>query len=196
MKNNNLILKTLFIVIIFIGYGANVINEESKNYIITLEGERIECYGQVSMDATKVYYKNEEGKGRATKQKESKVMVVYGHIFLNLSISKNMNRLQEVYAYNEEYVLTAYVDGSYIYVYIWDKNFKLVEEKVSFMTGAKAKRNKERFNAQVKKYFVDCEYVIKTISKNIDNNDAFNKGLLHYNCDESVDPLTTYLELF
>ena len=188
--------KLLYLLFTFIILMTNVIlGQESENYMIKLDGERVELYGDVSLSVEKVFFDNKEGKRKDLKQKSAKVLVVGGRTFLNLNISKNMRRLQEVYAYNSEYVMTGFWQN-FIYVYIWDNDYNLVEKKLPYCVGFKKlkKKNIKKLDEEITPYFPECDDLISQLKKNINFGVIFNNGISGYNCNGSFNPLKSYLK--
>ncbi len=195
MNSTNLATKLLFTTIFIFTFFNNSFAKESNNFIIMLDGTRVDCYDDISLSTEFISFNDSEGKHKSVRQKKIKLMLVYNRLFLNLNISKSMKRLQEVYAYNSKHIITGYWQSA-VYLYVWDKDFNLVEGKISFFqsyTKVKIKKNKEKYNEQIEKYFKDCDVLTETFNKNIETGQNINKGISYYKCGGSYDPLESYL---
>lgn len=181
-------------VLIIFSFTTPAFSQKSVNFYITLEGERVDCHGDIRMDASRLYYENAEGKNKSEKQKSIKLMVVFNRVFLNLPINKNLMRLQEVYAYSSEYIITGYWQTS-TYLYVWDSKFNPVVGKIFFNPSGKREKNQKKFDEEIKKYLADCEKVINRFSSNIQSFTKINEGVSYYNCDEAESPIDAFMKL-
>ena len=198
MYSTKLLPKFIFTIILILTFTNFSFGEESENYIIMLDGTKIECYGNISLSAEFVSFDNSEGKSKSIRQKKIKLMLIHNRLFLNLNISKNMKRMQEVYAFNSDYIMTGYWQSA-TYIYIWDKEFTLINGKISFFPGftkKKIKKNQLKYNEEIAKYFKDCEELSDALNKNIGTGKSINSGISYYRCkDAKLNPLTSYLNL-
>ncbi len=196
MNSTNLTTKILFTTIFIFTFFNFSFGKESDNFIIMLDGTRIDCYGDISLSAEFISFNNSEGKHKSVKQKKIKLMLVYNRLFLNLNISKNMKRLQEVYAYSSDLIMTGYLQSSTTYIYLWDKDFNPIEGKISFLqsyTKGKVKKHKLKYNEQIAKYFKKCDELSDHIIKNIETGERINSRISYYKCEGDIDPLQSYL---
>jgi|GEM_PF-3114721 len=198
MNSNRFLLQILFLTITLLSFKSDSFSQKSDSYVIMLDGTKIECYGNISLSAEYVSFENSDGKSKSIKQKKIKLMLIYNRLFLNLNISKNMKRMQEVYAFNSDYIMTGYWHSA-TYIYIWNKDFTLINGKISFFPGftkKKVKKNQLKYNEEIAKYFKDCEELSNAFNKNIETGKNINDGISYYECEDTeLNPLKAYLDL-
>jgi len=177
-------------------FGQESEGQASENFVVKSDGERIDLYGNIKIDGIRVTFKNIKGKSKYVKQKQVKYMLVYNRLYLNLKASSIAPRLQEVIAFNSDYILTAFWD-EVIRLYIWDKDYNPIENNVSFLRGfsGKVEKNQTKLAEQIQPYFDNCPELMKLLNENVENSSDINKGISYYNCDSSLKPLELYLEM-
>ncbi len=196
MRASIILPKILILPLLLFLFSKASVGQESENFIIKLDGERIELYNPIKLSQTHVYFDNSDGKDKWVKQKQVEVMLVNNRLFLNLPVTSVSDRLQEIIAFNSEYILTGFWDDI-LFVYIWDKNFNPLEKKITFPSGFKkhVRKNHERMTESVIPYFGNCPELIEILNKNIDNRGKINEGVSYFNCDGVLNPLEIYLEM-
>lgn len=159
-------------------------SQEIVGYAIMENNERIDFYqnvqeksklaynhiieGDVSMTGQFIFYFDKNNRFEKIAQKKIKKLN-YGHKrFLPLPISWTMDRIHEVIAENEKYLLTQYYFNGVNYFYVFDKsNMKYVEKKISH--SFKANKDFKNFEKYIKPYFSNCPALLKKIKYNIEN---------------------------
>jgi len=153
--------------------------DPSPDFYITEEGERVFMYGSISMSAQYVQYENEKGKSKQFAQKKIKSMVAKGRLFVNLPISGMMDRLHEIVAFSEKYILSYYL-GETCY-YIFDRENKMIESRLTFAS-KKAEKNIEKYNEKIAPYFSGCKELTDHLKKNLSENKPLSDEVTYYQC--------------
>lgn len=151
----------------------------NSGYLITLDSERIDCYGSVSLTAEYVRFTDKAGAFQMTKQKKLKSMLINGRAFINLPITAGKDRMHEVIAYNDKYILTAYWHNS-SYLYIFDRDLVPVKAKMLVRPGRRGQES--LLDKTVVKYFGDCPALIKRMEKNIANKTPMIENISLFQC--------------
>jgi hypothetical protein len=160
--------------------------QDPENYFINRDGVKVVMMGEVSLDAQYLYYNNEKGKRQSIAQKKVKLMVANGREFLNLPITAHMKRLQEVIAYDKDYVLTVYYQG-FQYAYVWDKKYNPVIRKMT-LSGKQKKLEKQIAEME---QFLKCSEVYNKMRANLQANKPACEGISGFSCDDSDMPQGT-----
>lgn len=174
-----LLLSIITLLIFSLGY-----SQETVGYAITENNERIEFYqnvqersklaynhlieDDVSMTGQFIFYFDKNNKFEKIPHKKIKELN-YGHKrFLTLPISWSMDRIHEVIAENDKYILTQYYFNGVNYFYVFDKsNMKYLEKKISH--SYKANKDSKNFEKYIKPYFSNCPALLKKLKYNIKN---------------------------
>ncbi|CAL68065.1 hypothetical protein [Christiangramia forsetii] len=159
-------------------------SQETVGYAITENNERIDFYqnvekrsklaynhvisGDVSMTGQFIFYLDKKNEFRKIPQKKIKELNYGLKRFLTLPLSWSMDRIHEVIAENDKYLLTQYYFNGVNYLYVFDKsNMKYVEKKISH--SYKVKKDSKNFERYIKPYFSNCPELLKKIKFNIEN---------------------------
>ncbi len=152
----------------------------SEDFYVTEEGEKVMMYGDIEMSAQYLLYDNEKGRQQQFPQKKVKVMVAKNRLFVNMPITKNMERLHEVIAFSDKYILTLYF-GESVY-YVFDRNENMIEGRINFY--GNKKKCMETFNAKIAKYFTECKELLEEMRKNINADKIISETVTYYQCGE------------
>lgn len=160
------------------------LGQSSESYLINEDGVKTYLYGNVSMSAESITFSDASGKNQYEKQKNIKSLVTGNRLFINLPITSIQDRLQEVIAYNDKYILTAYWhNGQYLYIY--DKDYEAVEKKILL----KHKKWKVLSKEKIMPYFGDCPTLMKKINSNANKKyeygDLLFDGITQIKCGNS-----------
>ena len=159
-------------------------SQETVGYAITENDERIDFYqnvqekskiaydhvldGDVSMTGEYLFYFDRNNNFEKIAQKKIKELSYGRRRFLTLPINWTMERIHEVIAENEKYLLTQYYFNGVNFFYVFDKNnMKYVEKKISH--SYKAKKDAKSLKKYIKPYFSDCPGLLKKLEYNIEN---------------------------
>lgn len=200
MSNVNQILKKEFILTIIIIIissvsikaqanmdGAEVIIlSGDNNYLITETNEKIVFYGnKILLSEQHVFYWDSNNKRNTIKQGKLKSLVVGDFRYMTLAVNNSMNRLHEIIGFNKQYVVTNYPG----YLYVWDREFNLIEDRVSIRVynNKLIIKAKEEIKERVAKYFKDCPGFLDALFKNIDEENYPCSGISNYNCNNSTN---------
>ncbi len=153
--------------------------DPSPDFYLTEEGEKVFMYGNISMSAQYLQYENEKGKSKQFAQKKIKLMVAKGRLFVNLPISGVMDRLHEIVAFNEKYMLSYYLGESCYYIF--DRNNKMIESRLTFSSRSAAK-NIEKYNEKIAPYFSGCKELTDYLKKNLSENKLLSEEVTYYKC--------------
>lgn len=159
---------------------------QDDNYIETLSGEKIVCYGEVKLLSDEVTFDNAEGEHLSFKHKKLKSLHLKDRIFLNLPVSGSKNRLQEIVAYNNEYVLTVYVIRKVDCFTVFNKDYKLVEGLIISPRGRLGKFR--LINEKIRPYFKDCDELIRKMNENLYKAipGSLRENISNFNCTGSI----------
>jgi hypothetical protein len=93
-------------------------------------------------------------------------------ILMPLPIRRNMNRMQQLIAENDSYILTNLFSNGINYFYIYDKQHTIVENQISHSL---TKGKSEKAIQVVEKYFPDCEKLLTGLKSNVLN--TYGRGM-------------------
>lgn len=153
--------------------------DEKQSYILMKDGKKIILNRSVTIDAEDVNYEDENGKKRSVKQKNIEKMAIGDRLFINLPITSNMTRLQEVIAHNDSYLLTSYWQ-TIDYFYVYDKDMKPVVKKYKVLH--KKKSYQKAYEEIALVYFKKCDGLLEAMKSNIDNDMPLHKEIYNYQC--------------
>lgn len=157
-------------------------NNKSKattdNLLILNTGEKIQYSGETTLTAASVSYKDAKGKEHTVAQKDVRFMVAADRVFMNLPITKHMYRLQEVIAYNDDYILTYYFSQQNC-LYVFDRNGNPVSGRQLINN---QKYNQRAYDKVVKKYFAGCTELLDAMQKNLDKKNMITLDISMLSC--------------
>jgi hypothetical protein len=159
---------------------------QDGSYIETLTGEKIACYGEVKLTSDEVTFDNAEGVRLSFKQKKLKSLHLKDRIFLNLPVSGSKYRLQEIVAYNDEYILTVYLSRKVDCFSVFNKEYKLVE---GLIVSPRGRLGKFRLiNEKIRPYFKDCNELIRRMNENLYKAipGSLREDISNFNCTGSI----------
>ena len=125
--------------------------------------------GDVNLTAQFVHYFNADGKHKKFKQAEVAEIKFDNKEYLKLPIgSFGAVRLQEVIAYNDDYILTNYYHKAF-YFFVFEKEEMEMEEKLQNHSNNK-KKDMKLLEKKIEPYFNNCPELIARIEKGIEDS--------------------------
>jgi hypothetical protein len=182
--------KHLFFCVILILSSFNSYSQESSNFCITKKGEKIIFYGNyLSIGDRVVSYENEKKKIINLKSDDVKLVVNGPEVYMSLSTTKGVDKLQKILAFNDKNVLTTHEFLST--VYIWDRDFNLVKGGIEIMVFTKnqIKESKENFKP-IAEYFKNYPKLLELLMKNIEDGKKIELNINYVNCGSAKDLFT------
>ncbi|WP_027419246.1 hypothetical protein [Crocinitomix catalasitica] len=178
------------IILLSIFFVSSSIN--AQGFYITYEGDTVKCK-DVSISGQYFYAEGMDGKSIKLPQKKIKEFRMGNRLYYGLNISSKMKRLQEVFAFNDKYVLTGYWQGENTYFYIWPKDalnqgFNPVERKI-LMLGSSTEfekwhpRARKIISERIGPYFGECTELMDLFESNISNSNNITNSIAVVNCE-------------
>lgn len=125
--------------------------------------------GDVNLTAQYVHYFNAEGKHKKFAQSKVAEIKFDNREYLKLPIgSLGAERLQEVIAQNDEYLLTNYYHKAY-YFFVFRKDEMKMEEKLQNHSN-RMNKDLKLLEKKIEPYFKTCPELIKRIEKGIEDS--------------------------
>ncbi|MBL4593212.1 MAG: hypothetical protein JKX68_05270 [Flavobacteriales bacterium] len=183
------------IILIFCFSTGSYAQTNDGNYIITMDGDSIIIYGdKVTVDPSFIYYINDEGKRKGAKHRHTKMLHVSGTYFLRFAKDTKKDDLYRVVAFNDKYILGAYVGDKTIVLNDRNLNSVVKAKYYNIYNKDVSGRYKKLFDETIGKYFIECPGLIEAISKNIFDATPIATGINYYNCGNAPDLITNKVE--
>lgn len=181
MKKQLMLLALVFMVKFSFGGDNYFIKEDSTKVI--LGGK------EISFDDTYLMYYDENNKSRKIMMKKVAYLQADAYRYINLPLYKNggLRRLHRIVATNDEYILTSYFSNNQYFMYVFDKNYKMVEGFFAYymlFSDRNRDAKTEKAMEEIKTYFPHCVKLLNILSTRVKSGDHnILEGIDNLNCD-------------
>lgn len=168
---------------------------DSSNLVLYLDSSTFEMPGGFFIQEG-LYYFDENDKGqRVPKSREAVYVQQFPAVYLALPFKNGgYCKMTQVWAYSDDYILScrSSINGGWVYINVYDMNFKLVESNLKFEKEeggtnkqAKLKAANAKVQTILKKYFT-CDELYAAIDANITEMIDVQADVAPFACSEGA----------
>ncbi len=192
-------MKSTFLITFSLLLFLNGYTQKSNYYAITNSGNRIELYNRIELIPGEIHHfpKNDKGRNKLEKinQDSIRLLVAGEKYFVGVLNKKNRQRLKEVIAFNDEYIMletyralgTSGQHDIYLMTVI-DREFNIIEPAVKiYSDNQKINYNKEIFKDKIEPYFEDCPELLNRIYDNMADGGPGTGRISNFKCGNSKE---------